>query len=109
MEDRVIPGTDDGVKIAGRAAVSSGVAFAGNADALAVAGAGLDADFEGLGMCDCTFPVACRARRQILPGAVTARTLNVELHAPAGLCDLSGAVAFGTFAGRFERALAMAS
>src|SRR5262249_53890722 len=36
-------------------------------------------------------------------------TLNVEFHASAGLGDLAGAVAFGTFSRNFQSALAMAS
>ena len=46
LEDRVVGGPDDHVKIAGLSSVGPRVALAGEADTLAVARAGLDADFE---------------------------------------------------------------
>ena len=80
----------------------------GNADALPIARSGLDADFERLGVRNRAFAVTGRTRRQILAGAVAARTLDVELHASAGLGDLPGAIALGTFAGSLERSLTVA-
>ena len=75
-------GADDQVKVAGRAAVESGVALAGEANALAVAGAGLDAEFEGLGAVDDAFAMAVGAGVLHFAAAATARALDVELHAP---------------------------
>ena len=97
----MIAGADDGVKVAWRSAVGSSVSLAGNADALAVARAGLDADLERLGVRDRAFAVARGAGGQILSGSVAARALDIELHAAAGLGDLSGTVALRTLARRF--------
>src|ERR1700752_2468843 len=108
MEDGVVAGADDGVEIAGSSAMRSGVAFSGQADALAVASAGLDAHFERFGIGDRAFAVTGRAHRQILSGPMAARALHIELHAAAGLGDLPAAAALGTFAWRLERALAVA-
>src|SRR4051812_43816758 len=104
----MIAGADDRVEIAGSASMGSGIAFAGETDTLAIAGTGLDPDFERFGMRDRAFAVARGARGQIFSGAVAARALNVELHASASLRDLTGAVAFRTFAWGFEGALAVA-
>ena len=101
-------GSNDDVEIAGRAAVGTGVAFAGETDALTVAGSGLDANFERLGLRHRAFAVAGGAGRQILAGTMAAGTLDVELHPSAGLRDLSGAVAFGTLSGSLEKALTVA-
>src|SRR5579871_1218511 len=86
----------------------SRISFAGKTDALAVAGTGLDANFERLSFRNRAVTVAGRASRQVFSGSVTARTLDVELHTPAGLRNLAGTVALRTLAGSFESALAMA-
>src|SRR5215469_2127029 len=104
----MISGADDGIEIAGGAAMGTRVAFAGDANALSVASAGLDADFERLGMRDRAVTVAGWAGREIFAGAVAAWALDVELHASTGLRDLAGAVALGAFARGFERALSVA-
>ena len=52
--------------------MSAGVAFAGNADALTIAGARFDADFERLGLFYRAFAVAGGAGGYVLAGAVAA-------------------------------------
>ena len=61
FEDGVRAGLDDQVEVAGGAAAGAGVAFAGEADALAVAGSGLDAELERLAAGDDSFAAAGRA------------------------------------------------
>src|ERR1700677_2263596 len=100
---------DDHVEIAGRAAARSGVAFAGQSNALAVARACLDANFQRLGAADCAFTVAGWAGGDVFACAFAVGTLHVELHAAAGLRDLSGAVALGAFSRRFDVPLPVAS
>ncbi len=108
VEDWVVAGADDRVEISGDSAMCSSIAFTGQANALAVARACLDANFERFGLRDRAFTVAGRAGRQILSGAVAAGALHVELHASAGLRDLARTVALRTFAGSFESTLAVA-
>ena len=52
---------DDDIEIAGRSAMTSSVALAGNPYALAIAGAGFSAHFERLSAADDAFPVTHRA------------------------------------------------
>ena len=95
-------------KIASRAAVRPGVAFAGQPNALAIARSRLDAHFQRFGAAHRAFAVADGAGRNILARAVAARTRHVELHASAGLRDLSGAVALRAFSRRFDVTLPVA-
>src|SRR5579862_3548915 len=108
MKDRMIAGPDDGVEIARDAAVRSGVAFARQTDTLAIASARLNADFERFGVRHRAVAVTSRAGGQIFPSAVAARTLHVEFHASASLCDLAGAVAFGALARGLDSSLPVA-
>ena len=107
-KDGVLAGANNHKEVAGGTAVGSGVAFAGNANALAVARAGFDAYFERFRSLDRAFPVAGRAGRDVLAGSMAARTLHVKFHPPAGLRDLPRSVALGALAGLFEKSLAMA-
>src|SRR6185437_7925605 len=92
---RMLLDADDDEQIARRAAAASGVAFAGNANALAVARARLDAHFQRLRHADQALAVTVRTLVHDLSGSVTARTGHVELHASAGLRHLPGAFAVG--------------
>ena len=94
-EDRMRAGAHDEEEVAGRAAIHAGVAFALQADALAVARAGLDAEFDGLCFGNGAFAVAGGAVVRGAAGSVAARAGDVELHAAAHLRDLAGAVALG--------------
>ena len=98
---------DDHIKIASGSAVSSGIPFACQADALAVARAGLDPNFQRLCPADRAVAVTRGTSGKVLARALTARALHVELHPSAGLCDLSRAVAFGTGPWRFDVTLSM--
>src|SRR5260370_3151307 len=100
-------GSNNRVQIARRPSVRPGISFAGKTNALPIASPSLDANFERLGLGYCAFAVAGWTRCQILTCSVTARTLDIELHPPTRLGDLSGAVAFGTLAGSLERSLAV--
>src|SRR4029079_13041701 len=89
---RMASGADDHVEIAGLAAAIAGISLPRNTDALAIAGSGLDANFERLAAADHPFPVAHRARGNILARPSTARARHVELHATTGLLDRSFAL-----------------
>ena len=94
-EELVRADLDDEVEIARRRAFGAGVALAGQADALAVARAGLDAELQRLAARDHAGAVAGGAGVLHLAAAAAARALDVELHAAAHLRHLAGAVALG--------------
>src|SRR5581483_8625158 len=108
MKDRMLADTNDHVQIARGAAPSSGVAFSGQANALTIASAGLDAHFQRLGAADSAVAAAGRASRDVLACPIAAWAGHVELHAAAGLRDLAGAVALRTDAWLLKVALAVA-
>ena len=89
VEDGMRAGFDDQEEVAVGASVGAGVALAGEADALAVAGAGLDAELERLAAGDDAGSVAGGAGVGDFTGASAARALDVELHASAHLGDLA--------------------
>jgi hypothetical protein len=60
MKDRMLSGADDYIEVARRPPVHSGIALAREADALAVARARLDANFQRFGALHGAFPVAHR-------------------------------------------------
>ena len=107
-EDGMLFGADDGVQIAGGSAVRAGVAFARQPNALAVASAGFDAYFQGLGFAEAAFSVTGGAGRNVFSGAVAARALHIELHTSAGLRDLAAASTLRTLSRSFLKALAVA-
>src|SRR5580692_10900996 len=51
--------------------------------------------------------MAIRADRNILARPLASRARHVELHAPAGLRDLPGSIAFGALAWRFDVTLSV--
>src|SRR5262249_9352036 len=83
-------------QVARAARVGACVAFAGNANALAVARARLHPHLQRLGALHQAFPVAYRAGVLRLAGAMATRAGDVELHAAAGLGDMAAAVALRT-------------
>ena len=99
---------DDHVKIASRTAVRAGIAFAGHADTLAIAGPSLDPDFERLGAFNRSFSMTIGAGGDVFPRPVASRTGNIEFHSPAGLRDLAFAAAFRAGAAGLDKALAVA-
>ena len=105
----MVSSADNHVEIPGWSSMRSGVAFAGNANALAVARARLYANLERFGLFDGAFAVAGGAGGNVLAGAMAARTGDVELHASAGLRDLAGAAALRASARQFDVSLAVAS
>src|SRR5579863_175264 len=108
MKDRVISGANDHIEVAGRSSMGSGVAFAGNANALAVARASLDTDFKRFGLFYSSFAMTGAAGCYVFSSAVAARAGRIELHAPPGLRDLATPAALGTRAWRFDIALTVA-
>src|ERR1035441_7038332 len=98
-------GSNDHIKVARRAAVSPGIPFARNANALSVARACLGAHFERLGFRVGAFAMAGRTGRQIFARTVASRALHVELHPSTGLRDLPRPVALRTFPRSFQEAL----
>src|SRR5579884_320324 len=108
MENGVVAGAHDDIKVSRGAAVRAGVAFARNPNALAVAGARLDAYLELLAALDHAFATADPANGAVFAGAVTARAHDVELHAPAGLGNFPFAAAFRTRLRTLEIAVAVA-
>ena len=108
MKDRMVSGADDHVEVAGRSSMGAGIAFAGNANALAIARTSLDTDFQRFGLLHGSFAMAGAAGCYVLASAVAARAGRIELHASAGLRDLAGAAAFRAGARRFDIALAVA-
>src|SRR6185312_7231285 len=90
---RVLAHANDDVKIARRAALRPCIAFAGDANALAIARAGFYADFQRLCALHCAFAMAHRARRLHLASATATRASNVELHAATGLRNMPASVA----------------
>src|SRR5947209_10089107 len=104
----MLAGAHNYVKIAGRPAMRSGVAFAGQANALPIARARLDAHRERISTIDHAFAAADIADGARMSGAAAARAGNIELHASGGLGHLAGALALGTDAWGFEVSRAVA-
>src|ERR1035438_2972842 len=98
-------GSNDHIKVARRAAVSPGIPFARNANALSVARACLGAHFERLGFRDGAFAMAGRTGRQIFSRTVAARARQVDLPPSTGRRDLPRPVALRTFPRSFQEAL----
>ena len=69
---------------------------------------GLDANLKRFGLFEGAFAVAGGAGSYVLAGAVAARTGDVELHASAGLSDLTGTAALRASARQFGVSLAVA-
>src|SRR5579863_4889183 len=107
VKHRVVAGADDDVQIAAWTAAKSRVTFPAQPDALAIASPGLDPHFERFGALYRTFAMADRAGGNVLAGSVAAGAGNVELHTPALLRDLSGAVALGALPRRFNVAFSV--
>src|SRR5579872_2182597 len=102
MKYRVISRAHDDVQVTGRPAIESRVAFARDADALAVPRARFNPHFQLFAALDHAFAAAHRAPGAVFPSTVTPGTHHVELHAPAGLRDFSFASALGTGLRTFE-------
>src|SRR5271165_5892262 len=98
-------GADDNVQVARRRAHRAGIAASGQANALAIARAGLDAHLQRFRTFHAAFPMTGWADGAVLAAAAAARTGNVELHTAALLRDVSLAVALRTFAGLLDKAL----
>src|SRR5580765_8257803 len=107
-KNRMVAHADDDIKIACRSAVRSGVALAGQANALPVACARFYADFQRFSALHCAFTVAHRAGRLHLTAAAGPGTHDVELHPAAGLRDLAAAVALRACGGSSHHAAAVA-
>src|SRR2546430_10590713 len=105
MERGMVTGADNDVEVSGWAPVQPGIALAGDANALSIAGACLDSHFKGLGALDCPFAMADRAGGNVLSGPVTARASHVELHASTRLLDCPLAFALRTYARRLDVAI----
>src|SRR5436305_5007425 len=104
----MLAGTDDYVEISRRTAVGSRITLARDSDSLTIASAGLDAYFQRLSSLYYAFASAHRAHRNVLSRSMAARTLNVEFHPSTGLCDLSRAFAFRTYARGFQKTATLA-
>ena len=98
----MIPNPNNHVKIARHSAMRPGIPFSRNADPLPIARSRLDADFQRFSPLHRPFPMAHRAIGDILSRPMTSRTLRIELHAPAGLRNLTAASALRTLAWRFD-------
>src|ERR1700734_255994 len=107
-EDRMRSGAHDKKQVARRTAVDAGIALALQANALAVARAGLDAELDGLSARERSLAVAGRAGIRHAPRAITPRAGDVEFHAAAHLGYLAGALALRALNLRPDVALAVA-
>src|SRR6185437_15143483 len=92
-ENRMRAGANDQEQVTGRPAIEADISLPRQPNALAIASAGLDAEFDGFGSRDHAFSVAGRARIRKVARAIAARAGDVELHAAAHLRNLAGAVA----------------
>jgi hypothetical protein len=108
MKHRMLTRAHHNVQIASRAAKLSGIAFACQSNALSVPRSGFDTNVYWFGTRHDTFAVADWAYILRLAGAAAARTLQVEPHVAAHLCNLSLAVTFGTSAHTLELAASVA-
>src|SRR5271169_5285325 len=104
----MISGANDHIEVAGRSSMGSGVAFAGNANALAIARTSFDTDFKRFGLLYGSFAMAGATGCYVFSGAMAARAGRIELHPSTGLGDLATPAALGTRAWRFDIALAVA-
>src|SRR5947209_7816513 len=104
----MVLGANDDIQIAHCSAMQARVAFARDANALPIASARLDADFERLGTSDHAFPMTDRASRHILTAAMAARTGHVELHTVGALLDCAFAFALRAHARLLNHAIAVA-
>src|SRR5208337_1181434 len=107
-EERMFANADDDVEVADPASAQPGIAFARDANALPIAGSGLDAYFERIGALDAAFAMADRAGRNILARPMTSGAGDIELHAPAGLFNRALAVALRTLPRSFHKTIAVA-
>src|SRR2546426_7954053 len=92
-EDGMIAGTNDDVQIARRTSTETRISFAWDANALAVASSRLDTHFERFGALHGALAVTNIASGYVAARPITPRTVDVELHASAGLLDRSLAFA----------------
>src|SRR5262249_7301393 len=93
LENRMLTGANHDVQIAGTRAHRAGIASSGEANALAVTRARLDADLQRLAALHASFAVTRRTHATILATSAAARAWHIELHAAALLRDLALAVA----------------
>src|ERR1035441_10309639 len=98
---------DDDVEISATASTEPCVSFAGDANALTVAGSSLDANLKRVGTSDAAFTVADAAGGNILARSVTAWAGDVEFHPAAGLLDRSVAMALRALAGGLHETIAV--
>src|SRR5205807_6479575 len=97
MEDRVVTGADDHVDVACGPAMCTGITLARKANPLPMAGACLNPNLQGLSALHRAFAPASGAGSPVFPGSMAAGAGHIELHAPAGLSDLAGALALRTY------------
>src|SRR5262249_42218360 len=92
---RMLAGADNDIEVARLTAVRPGVTLSRDANALTVPRTRLHPHFERLRVLHDSFAVADRTRGLGLARAIAGRTRHVELHAPAGLRNMSFAAARG--------------
>jgi hypothetical protein len=98
----MVSDANDHVKIARWTRVRTGIAFSGKTDSLPIPCAGLNAHFQWFSPLNGPFAMTRRTIRNVFSGTMTARTLHIELHAPAGLGDLTTAAALRALSRRFD-------
>src|SRR6202012_386366 len=86
-------GPEDEKEIACRASIDACIAFARQSNALTVACAGLDAELDGLGTLHCTVSMAGGTAFLGASRTSPTRAPHIELHPPAHLGHVAGAVA----------------
>src|SRR5262249_58297152 len=108
MKHRMVSGANDDIEIARRTTIRPGIALAGEANTLAVAGSRLYPDLERLRALHQALAVTGRANALRFTSAAAARARRVEFHPAAGLRDLTFAAALGTGSRRAHHAFASA-
>ena len=108
MEYRIIAGADDDIEIASGPTVYSGISFSRQSDALSVARASLDADFQRLSSVNYALSAAHSADRACFTGTTAPRAGDVELHSPAGLLNRTLATALRARSRRFQVSMSVA-
>src|ERR1700689_3255432 len=98
----------DDVEIARRGAHGSGIASAGETNALPVPRSRLNTHLQRLAALHAPFAVAHRTDGAVLAAAAAARARHVELHASAFLRDLPFALAIRTRPRALDETLAVA-
>jgi hypothetical protein len=106
-KQRMLANPDNHVKVSCAAAPQSGVALAGDANALPIACSRLDPDLQRIGALDAAFAMANRASRNILPRPMASRTGHIKLHPPASLFDRPLAMTLRTHPWSLNKAIAM--